>query len=345
MREKITATYKIVTPMFIGDANKEATDISPSSVKGALRFWWRALNWGRALKDTEQDEAKALRQLHKEEATLFGSLSETKKDKLGNNTTEGGQGVFLLRVINGSSYQTTNSWPLAQEPSGYLGIGLWKSGSTENGNLQAHREAIEENQVFSVELWLKPSIQTEQKQELNNVLKIWGLLGGLGSRARRGFGSIAIENLNGIEITFNSIEAYIGEVKKIFERYVISDLHPSFTALSKHSQMGLAASKNNARSAHAELGILFKNYRGQPSSLRGSIKRVFGMPYSGGTTIEAEARRASPLFFHIHPIAKKFKGVAISFPAVFHHDQRLESVDYSLVGKFFSQVKEVALWK
>lgn len=46
MPSKITATYRIVTPMFVGDANQQATEISPQSVKGALRFWWRALNWG-----------------------------------------------------------------------------------------------------------------------------------------------------------------------------------------------------------------------------------------------------------------------------------------------------------
>lgn len=40
MPDKIIACYRIVTPMFIGDAKQEATAISPQSVKGALRFWW-----------------------------------------------------------------------------------------------------------------------------------------------------------------------------------------------------------------------------------------------------------------------------------------------------------------
>ncbi len=45
MPEKITARYRITTPMFIGDAAQQASGISPAAVKGALRFWWRALNW------------------------------------------------------------------------------------------------------------------------------------------------------------------------------------------------------------------------------------------------------------------------------------------------------------
>ncbi|WP_373691017.1 RAMP superfamily CRISPR-associated protein [Endozoicomonas sp. ONNA2] len=34
--------------MFLGDARSDAwtEKIRPSSLKGALRFWWRALNWG-----------------------------------------------------------------------------------------------------------------------------------------------------------------------------------------------------------------------------------------------------------------------------------------------------------
>ena len=41
----LEATYRIVTPMFIGDAEQKATSLRPPSIKGALRFWWRALNW------------------------------------------------------------------------------------------------------------------------------------------------------------------------------------------------------------------------------------------------------------------------------------------------------------
>ncbi|HPU57120.1 MAG TPA: type III-B CRISPR module RAMP protein Cmr1, partial [Verrucomicrobiota bacterium] len=44
----LTATYRIVTPMFLGGANPESqAELRISSIKGALRFWWRALMWGR----------------------------------------------------------------------------------------------------------------------------------------------------------------------------------------------------------------------------------------------------------------------------------------------------------
>ncbi len=46
----INATYRIVTPMFIGNAEQKADSVRPPAIKGALRFWWRALNWGRWLR-------------------------------------------------------------------------------------------------------------------------------------------------------------------------------------------------------------------------------------------------------------------------------------------------------
>ena len=42
-----TLHYRIVTPMFLGGENQQAdaTQFRNASFKGALRFWWRVLNW------------------------------------------------------------------------------------------------------------------------------------------------------------------------------------------------------------------------------------------------------------------------------------------------------------
>jgi len=66
--EKIKQTYKIITPMFIGDADQNLTSLRSPSIKGALRFWWRTLNWGKFFK---ADIAQALRDLHEQEGKLL----------------------------------------------------------------------------------------------------------------------------------------------------------------------------------------------------------------------------------------------------------------------------------
>ena len=205
MPNKITATYRIVTPMFIGDAKQEANGISPNSVKGALRFWWRALNWGKFLKKAE-NEADALRQLHKREVELFGGLPETvKNEQTGKTETTGGQGAFLLRVVQnietkdildkGSLDKTFN---LKENPwqSYLMGLGLMQYDKDKKQNFY-QRSAIV-NGSFTVKIYCKPCSsdpskkreQLKQLSELKNLLLIWGLLGGLGSRQRKGLGGI-----------------------------------------------------------------------------------------------------------------------------------------------------------
>lgn len=331
----IKATYRIVTPMFIGDAEQKASGISPASVKGALRFWWRALRWGQIRSNVASDRV-ALQKLHSEEARLFGTSADNGK-----------AAAFTLR-INAANVKTERKtdFPLGgNDPSGYLGLGLWESGSHAKGNFQAHREYISENQKFSVELLAAATVSAEQQQQLRDALTAWGLFGGLGSRARRAFGSLAIETLDSESLLFNQITDYQKTVIKLLSSYRLAAVKQApFSAFCNEAQLGIANRlEADARRSHAALGTLFKNYRGQPSSLRGSRKRVFGMPYSGGNRLEGEARRASPLLFHVHPIGTKFVGAVLFLPAVFHHNPALENVEYPLAKAFLKQLPETVL--
>jgi len=116
--------------MFIGGADQTPSDgIRPPSVKGDLRFWWRALNWGR-FRTAHADDASALSALHKEEGRLFGLAAKTV-----NGNQVGGQGCFLLTVQHA---QLTSELPpvvhkelKTKAAARYLGYGIieaFKSG-------------------------------------------------------------------------------------------------------------------------------------------------------------------------------------------------------------------------
>ncbi|MDA3877359.1 MAG: type III-B CRISPR module RAMP protein Cmr1 [Halothiobacillus sp.] len=329
----IVATYRIVTPMFIGDANQKASGISPASVKGALRFWWRALNWSR-IRAKEQSDTVALQHLHSEESELFGSSAD-----------KGVAARFTLRV-NAEAINVNHGtdWPNGlNDPSGYLGLGLWESGSVAKGNLQPHREYIKEDQLFEVELLASAALNPAAIQQLRDALTAWGLFGGLGSRARRGFGSVAIESLNDEHFAFTSVGDYQAAVRHVLANYTINPVQqPPFTAFSQESQFSISGDlATSARLAHRSLGGVFKSYRGSKDSpVRGEKKRVFGIPFAGGATDleKNKARRASPLLFHIHPIGPKFTGAVLFLPAEFHYHHSLNSVDYSLASNFLKQL-------
>ena len=333
----IKATYRIVTPMFIGDAEQNATGISPQSVKGALRFWWRALMWGKIRAAIASDRV-ALQHLHTEEAKLFGSSAEN-----------GQAAAFTLRVPDHKSISITRAtdWPNGgNDPSGYLGLGLWETGSHAKGNFQPHRQYIRENQKFAVELITTANVTTEQQQQLRDALTAWGLFGGLGSRARRAFGAIAIETLGTESFAFAQVGDYQKAVSKLLTNYRLASVkQPPFSAFSNAAQFSIGnQSDSDARRVHAALGTLFKNYRGLSTSpVRGSKKKVFGMPYAGGNKQEGEARRASPLLFHVHPIGTRFVGATLFLPALFHHDQALATVEYPLAKAFLQQLPQAVL--
>lgn len=331
MPELIQAEYSVVTPLFLGDANKEAKDISPASIKGVLRFYWRALQWGNFRLISDSDET-ALQALRLKEGDIFGSSAEQSS----------GQARFNLRVSIDKLPMPKADWPKSGSDSGYLGMGLWESGRKEKGNFQPARQYINENTMFSVRLVLKPTLAEEDKQSLQDALVLLGLIGGLGSRSRRAFGSLALLKLNDQSYQFESLQAYQNALTGLLLKYDLLDKIPPYSAFSYSSQVAINHThKSTARLAHGDLGYLFKEHRGQPSNLRGSKKRVFGMPYSGGGPKESNARRSSPLLMHIHPIGNVYHAVCTLLPASFHFDKALEDVDYDLVSNFLTQFEEV----
>jgi len=300
--ETIEATYRIVTPMFLGGADQSPDGgIRPPSFKGALRFWWRALNWGRYIETADLNDVEAMKLIHAEECRLFGGSAE-----------QGGQGVFLLKIKQPDRYQTINNWPNSHtqrtegSKSGYLGLGLFPMGEHKR------RNAIKEGQSFTVILKFRPDTHPDDITQLEQPLRAMGLFGGLGSRSRRGFGSIALEELNGHSCKVQSIEAYQDAIDAFLQELIECSQLPPYSAWSDYCQLGMdTALKDDARAAHSKAGNRYINHRGQPSTLRGARKKWFGLPLSG----VSEDRRASPLFFHIHPIGEQFTCLNLVMPA------------------------------
>lgn len=215
----IQATYRIVTPMFIGDAEQKATGISPASVKGALRFWWRALMWGE-IRSGLADDASALKCLHCQEGTLFGSSADN-----------GNAARFTLIVkqnVKPNKVKVSNLTGYGL--SYFLGIGLSRD---------SNRDAIALGESFIIQLALDHKTTELEKQSLINALLAIGLLGGLGSRARKGFGSIAIESLMSGEETIE-IPRNIEELKNTIRSWKCNLGLPPFTAFSEKTRIDIS---------------------------------------------------------------------------------------------------------
>lgn len=242
----IRATYRIVTPMFIGDAEQKASGISPASVKGALRFWWRALRWGQ-IRSTVQSDTAALQRLHQEEGQLFGTSADN-----------GNAAQFTLQLAYSlKTASLTNPKPEIQY---LLGQGLYR-----NGYL---RTALAENNSFELVLTLHPKPQKQsqetyeaQKQQLVDTVMIFGLMGGLGSRARKGFGSVAIQSLSLDDVAI-SIPTNAAEFQVEIRKHQSTVNNPPFTAFSSKTRIDVSSQGDNALNALNQVGEEQQLYRG-----------------------------------------------------------------------------------
>lgn len=330
----LTATYRIVTPMFLGDADQNATEIRPPSVKGALRFWWRALNWGR-IRERCGSDAGALRQLHKEEAELFGAAADENR---------GGQSRFLLAVqanpLKFKNKDHVHSQFQAHHAARYLGYGLMEAFASQKKNTQAGqlmRSCIDEDQRFTVKLICRDGAE----QSVREALIALGLFGGLGSRSRHGMGSLSLMELKQDRKAAWKMptdrESYAKAVHDLLVDECASSDEPPYSALSQKARVDVLMDEVSPYKVLEGLGLGELMYRswGKSGKVLGKDgekrfkadhdwskkirppgfhpKRVvFGLPHNYGKGASMEVgpaqhkRRASPLFFHVHALGENF---------------------------------------
>ncbi len=169
---------KVITPMFLHGADNETPELRAPSIKGAMRFWWRACNGHLSLVE-----------LKKAEDAIFGStsgrscfgvrvkmiLDETKKEKIEDKIEKEYKVVAhhtLLIKKQGNFIKNKRKSK------------SWKVGSEFEVTLTLYKEQAEYN--FG-------------QTELISLFQVVSYLGGLGKRNRRGNGSFRITNGNSVK--------------------------------------------------------------------------------------------------------------------------------------------------
>lgn len=276
MPEELLARYRIVTPMFLGGADQRCDgSLRAPSLKGALRFWWRALNWPRFRANA--DVAQALRKLHEEEARLFG-LAAKEED----NRQTGGQGTFLMTVrpVAGGRLRVVEKDKVHlsfKKVTGarYLGYGLMGAFGANAAKLE--RDCIAEAQSFEVRLRFRGQIEPS----VVVALKALGLLGGLGSRARHGMGSIALESLTAGERSLftepETAEDYRACISGLLDEAGAGATHmkaingePPFTAFSKDARIDRLIVEADPYKTLDAFALAMMRYRSWGQSINGN---------------------------------------------------------------------------
>lgn len=137
------ATFRIVTPLFLGGAKPDdSAELRVPPIKAVLRFWWRARKWTQ-IKSSQPQNNIAIAELRKQEAALFGA-------------TDGGQSQVMLAIRRAKNIQVVEKGSVLEEVTArpgarYLGYGVMQAG-------QLTRSCIRRNAEFTMELRARSSL-------------------------------------------------------------------------------------------------------------------------------------------------------------------------------------------
>lgn len=191
-RTELEALVRVVTPILGGGAQPRELDeldvIRPATVRGHLRFWWRALR-GHEFKDAAE--------LYKVESSLWGRAAVEQ---------EGGRSAVEIRINVQHRKARDDSAIRMNDPNAYA---LWPA-------REERREQKPTAPRWSpgTQFLLTLVVPTDHEAEVRAVVRAWLLFGGYGGRTRRGLGSFQSLDRDGawlpVEATPKAFEACFG---------------------------------------------------------------------------------------------------------------------------------------
>ena len=278
----ITFTCEVVTPMFVAGADGKKPELRAPSIKGVLRFWWRAMHGHLPIDDIKIPDDEVQKGLRSQETEIFGGGGENarrsqvtirikQRDLLRDECS-------LWEEIPHDPRKNKNGEPYNVPKSEVAGIHylLYSAFMNERGYFKA-------GSIFELSL---DSRDLHSLKEAINAFSALVYFGGLGSRTRRGAGSIFIKKIECSAISVLSETLKIFDTRSISNRDdLVSRLHTIFGSTStkgKYSTLNGAKiyvfdHLDNWEKALETLGKPFKDYR---SSVKWKISDTpnFGFP-------------------------------------------------------------------
>ena len=197
-RTTLSFTLKLITPMFGGSATAGKVDpdrpVTAKSIRGQLRFWWRACRAG-AFESTEA--------LYQEEARIWGGAAEY--DSNGKVTQGPGAVDLMVMVVNRGQLIPCASYERQENnPKCYRGMPTFRRDYPTyalfpfQGKLGSGQTVIEEAPAEALEeltFTLRATVRRGYSDDVWAALRAWVWFGGIGARTRRGCGSLYCEEV------------------------------------------------------------------------------------------------------------------------------------------------------
>lgn len=170
-------TCELITPMYGGGTESTKVDkdmpIRASSIRGALRFWWRLL-----AKNKWQ-----LNNIAKAESELWGGV--------GNGDDDSKAGKVLLKIAKQPKVADQNLVDYNDRSLSSLRYVLFPAYNEPDESKSPHRLLRPDNMSFELQVAFVDTNDIQQRQVIE-TLQWWANFGGLGFRSRKGLGAIEV---------------------------------------------------------------------------------------------------------------------------------------------------------
>ena len=296
---RLARDLEIITPMAGGGAVARMLDaqqpVSGKSVRGHLRFWWRATRAGRYGQD-------GLRQMRRDEAWLFGTAASFAKSEEDLGPSRVQVTVETLKSGaapgRGSKLPAYAAFPFAENRRQGVAAAPLLAGvqvrvtltvATDRLGSGAHQDASSVTADLEAALWA------------------WSTFGGVGARTRRGFGALAVTGERRTP----------AELRHALTQHVLQGSAPAGV-----SQLDVSVSRTvvidgfpDAPTAWSEGIDLYKDFRqfrrpGQPHEGRSYWPEPDEIRRLTGDSAPAHAQRVTQ--------ARKFPRAVLGLPIIFH---------------------------
>lgn len=347
---ELEAKFRVVTPLFMSGSDKFEAELRVPSIKGVLRFWWRALAMGRlgSLSKVKEDESR-----------IFGSA--------GNDVGQARVHLKLKLPENVGQYKD----PILKYANGetvgpgarYLGYGVIEAvpsrkRKTKEG--QILRSCLKYPFEGTLNILVRNGTSNDDVKSVASAVIAMGIFGGLGSRSRKGYGSFNLVELKlGDEVLVRmprdaeDLRLKIGSFFKDYNITAYSDL-PPYSAYSDLTRVDIVEKGSDPLRLLNSVGEAMQMYRSWGRN--GKVNRensernfkddhdlaaeaiktrvdthprraVFGLPHNYYFSSYQEKvdvkparleRRASPLFIHIQELSNgQYAAVTTILPSEF----------------------------
>ena len=344
MKYSITFYCETVTPMFMAGADGVTPELRPPSIKGALRFWWRAMHghllefknghWNYELIKAKESE------IFGDPGEVFGKskvqilISEPLMDVSWDDLPEHRHQTYSGNSRNNRSFNINII--------DYMAFGPVTRDKELKKNVLT-RGYFKDGRTF------KLVFKTDEKYA-NDVCEAFYMLaqhGGLGSKSRNGFGGFKIKRVETSYLDMSQLHDPEMNLTRIDDNFQI-DLNSyckttvkPFTTLSAKCMIFQTDLQKNWHSALAILGRKYQSAREGFERWHDWYNReIIAMPI----IVQKERnqddnfleRHTKPYFFHVSKVAEEaFRGEILCLPYIYLQDHEKYS------GKYLADYEEI----